>query len=183
MNESKPVSYFGEYGGLNAIVSSPFFWAAVALCGIVSRYFMQPGWWEVVISVVPGLVGFSIAGVAIFISLANDALRSLIAGREPDEKESSPFIKFMAMFTHFIILQLGSFLFAFVAKALYQTTPVGSAALIEAINEYKNIFWLAGDLLFCYATFLTIALVLEIYRLARMIDEFETAHKKQPLVK
>lgn len=167
-------SYFSEYGGLNAIFLSPFFYLAVATTGVCSRYFTTPKWWDVVISVVPGLVGFSIAGVAIFISLGNDSLRGVFAGKEPGSSESSPFMKFMAMFTHFIVVQLIALLCAFCAKALYEVAPIVSDAAVANINVAKNSFWLLGGLCFCYAIFLSMSLAVEIYRLARMIDAYQS---------
>ncbi len=174
MKTDKPPSYFQVYGGLNSVAGSPYFWGAVATTLIASRFLTSPGWWDLVISVVPGLVGFSIAGVAIFISLGNDSLRAVFAGRCPGESEPSPFMKFMAMFTHFIVIQLIAFLFAYLAKTLFESPAVNSPDLLNLINRAKNFFWLVGGLFFSYALFLSMALALEIYRLARMIDGFQT---------
>ena len=180
MKTTKPLSYFQVYGGLNAIGTSPYFYGALLVAVIASRYLSKPGWWDLVISAVPGLVGFSIAGVAIFISLGNDALRSIFAGRLPGETGPSPFMKFMAMFTHFIVVQLVAFVLAFVAKAIYESPAIKVPALVEVVNGGKPVFWFMGGLAFSYAVFLSMALALEIFRLARMIDEFQTKRNLPP---
>lgn len=166
--------YFEAYGGLNALVKSRFFWSAMLVTAICSKFFTAPKWWELALSVVPGLVGFSIAGVAIFVSLGSDALRSKIAGKIPGETVESPFMSFMAMFTHFIVIQLLALLVAFVAKALYDATPLASNPLAGLVDDLRGPFWLFGGLCFTYAIFLCFALAVEIYRLASMIDEYQT---------
>lgn len=171
---SKKSSYFSEYGGINSILLSPFFYLALAATVVSYHYFTTPKWWDVVISVIPGLVGFSIAGVAIFISLGNDSLRAVFAGRDAGSTESSPFMKFMAMFTHFIVIQLIALLCAFTAKAMFEVEPVWSSILVNQINAGKDPFWLFGGFCFFYSIFLSMSLAIEIYRLARMIDEYQS---------
>lgn len=170
--------YFVEYGGWNSVFASKYFYAAAAVSGLGFWYFQQPKWWDLVTSVVPGLVGFAIAGVAIFVSLGSDALRSIIAGKEPGSKDSSPFIAFMAMFTHFIMVQLIALVLALVAKFFYETTAPPSAALVEVGVTLRPLFWWLGGLFFCYAVMLCLSLATEIFRLATMIDDFQTRENK-----
>ena len=167
--------YFEVYGGLNSLVKSKYFWCAIALTLVCSRFFLTPSWWELATSVIPGLVGFSIAGVAIFVSLGSDSLRAVIAGKEPGDTEESPFVQFMAMFTHFIVVQLAALIFALVADALYSAKPIANNPLADLAESIRPPFWLLGGLLFLYAIFLCIALAVEIYRLATLIDRFQTA--------
>jgi hypothetical protein len=166
--------YFEAYGGLNALAKSRYFWGAVAITGVCSRYFTTPKWWDLSIAFVPGLVGFSIAGVAIFVSLGSDQLRARIAGKMPGEKEESPFMSFMAMFTHFIVIQLVALVAAFIAKAFYEARPLGQNPLAELSDSLREPFWLFGGLAFTYAILLCTALAVEIYRLASMIDDYQT---------
>ncbi|MBN5078242.1 hypothetical protein JY424_01035 [Stenotrophomonas maltophilia] len=170
--------YFVEYGGWNSVFASKYFYAAAAVSGLGFWYFQQPKWWDLVTSVVPGLVGFAIAGVAIFVSLGSDALRSIIAGKEPGSNDTSPFIAFMAMFTHFIMVQLIALVLALVAKFFYETTAPPSAALVEVGVTLRPLFWWLGGLFFCYAVMLCLSLATEIFRLATMIDDFQTRENK-----
>lgn len=166
--------YFETYGGLNEIAKSRYFWGAVALTCLCFRYFREPEWWSLVLNVVPGLVGFSIAGIAIFVSLGSDKLRASIAGKVPGKDETSPFIDFMAMFTHFIVVQLLALIVAVVSKALYESQVIACGLCMEISEAMKGPFWFLGGLLFIYATLLCVALALEIFRLSEMIDEFQT---------
>lgn len=167
-------AYFEVYGGLNSVVRSPYFWAAGAMTALCAGFFAQAGWWDLAIAVVPGLVGFSIAGIAIFISLGSDKLREVIAGREEGSAEPSPFMLFMSMFTHFIVVQLIALLVALTSKMLY-----GAAALdpnpFEGLAEVLRLpFWILGGFALTYAVFLSISLATEIFRIARIIDEIQT---------
>lgn len=171
--------YFEAYGGLNAIVASGYFWVAVVLTALCYKYFGKADWWGLVLDVIPGLVGFSIAGVAIFVSLGSDKLRASIAGKVPGNDDSSPFVDFMAMFTHFIVVQLLALLVAVVSKALYNSPVAPSGMYVEFAEALKGPFWFVGGLLFIYATLLCVALALEIYRLAEMIDQFQTRENER----
>lgn len=173
--------YFREYGAWNSVFSSKYFYAAVAISCLGYWYFQQPKWWDLVTSVVPGLVGFAIAGVAIFISLGSDALRSIIAGKVPGEDKPSPFIAFMAMFTHFIVVQLAALVVAILAKFFYETSNPPSVGLVQASLHLKPVFWWFGGLLFCYAVTLCLSLAVEIFRLATMIDDFQTSENERIL--
>lgn len=167
--------YFRAYGGLNALVQSRYFILAAVTSVMCWRYFTSPKWWDIVLSIVPGLVGFSMAGVAIFVSLGSDSLRAVIAGKKKGESDESPFMSFMAMFTHFIVVQLLALIAAFLSKAMFEGRPIQIAVLVELVNEFKNPFWVFGGFCFLYAMFLCVALAVEIYRLASMIDDYQTA--------
>lgn len=172
--------YFEAYGGLNALVKSRYFWSAIGITVVCSRYFTTGKWWDLSLAVVPGLVGFSIAGVAIFISLGSDALRSRIAGKLPGEREESPFMAFMAMFTHFVVVQLLALLCAFIAKALFDAAPIANNPLSGIAEDLRGPFWLFGGFCFSYALLLCVALAIEIYRLASMIDDYQTHINQTP---
>lgn len=171
--------YFEAYGGLNALVKSKYFWAAVAITAVCSRYYTTAEWWNLSLSVVPGLVGFSIAGVAIFVSLGSDALRARIAGKAPGDDAESPFMAFMAMFTHFIVIQLLALIAAVIAKAFYDARPIVANPLAGLAADLQAPFWLFGGLCFTYAILLCVALAVEIYRLASMIDAYQTYLNRQ----
>jgi len=166
--------YSDDYGGLDVLVASKYFWLSVVAAIVCSRYFGAPGWWDLVLGVVPGLVGFSIAGVAIFVSLGSDKLRASLAGAMPNKVETSPFIDFMAMFTHFIVTQLIALVVAIVSKALYQSPISAASPLVSYAEPFKEPLWWLGGFFFIYAVLLCVALAVEIYRLATIIDDFQT---------
>lgn len=78
------------------------------------------------------------------------------------------------MFTHFVVVQLIALLCAFVAQALYDARPIANNPLAGLASDLRGPFWLLGGLLFCYALSLCTALAIEIYRLANMIDQFQS---------
>jgi hypothetical protein len=166
--------YFAEYGGWNSVFASRYFYAALAVSGLGYWYFQRPNWWDLVMSVIPDLVGFAIAGVAIFVSLGSDSLRSTIAGKEPGSEKSSPFIAFMSMFTHFVMVQLIALVVALLAKFFYETENPPFKFMLDVGVQLRSCFWWLGGLFFSYAVMLCISLAIEIFRLSTMIDEFQT---------
>ena len=173
-------SYFDVYGGFNSVFRSKYFFGAIAMTIVLGRYFTSAGWWDLSVAVIPGLVGFSIAGVAIFISLGSDKLREVIAGRRKGSTVPSPFLKFMAMFTHFIVIQLMALVFALGAKAFYEAAPWEANFMAPMTYAIREPFWLVGGLFFSYAVLLCVALAIEIFRLAWMIDEHQSVENELP---
>ncbi|MEB1524295.1 hypothetical protein VDQ97_04805 [Xanthomonas campestris pv. campestris] len=108
------------------------------------------------------------------VSLGSDALRSTIAGKVPGSCDQSPFIAFMAMFTHFVMVQLIALVLALLAKFFYETLKPPFATLVEIGFMLKPFFWWLGGLFFSYAVMLCLSLGTEIFRLATMIDDFQT---------
>lgn len=172
--------YVRAYGGINSLLSSYYFWISIAITIICSEFFISPNWWDISISIIPDIVGFSIAGVAIFISIGSDELRSKISGRLPGETDESPFISFMAMFTHFVMTQLAALLIAIISKLLYSLRPPDFSFLTNISEAIKPVFWLLGGFTFIYSLLLCMALVLEIFRLSFMIDDYQTRINSLP---
>ncbi len=176
MAEGAP-SYFKVYGGWRAIFRSYFFYAGVSAAVLGWSFFSKANWWDTVISVVPGMVGFSIAAVAIFFSLSGSELRKILAGE--DAGESSAFMDFMAMFTHFIVVQVIALSLALLSKFAYAVPSPPAKCCQEIVEILRAPFWLAGGIVFCYGIALCFAVAVEVYRIARIVDAYQTACNKQ----
>jgi hypothetical protein len=72
------------------------------------------GWHQIVIDVVPSMLGFSMGGMAIVLAFATSKSFSILA--ENGAKDSF-FIKLIAAFFHFILVQAGAILVVVLAKA------------------------------------------------------------------
>lgn len=170
-------SYFKVYGGWKSIFTSPYFYGGVAATVIGLSFFQKAQWWDTVLSVVPGMIGFSIAAVAIFFSLSGSELREILAGEE--DGESSAFMDFMAMFTHFIVVQVVALSLGLLSKFAYATSPVPVSCIRDVVEVLRIPFWLIGGVVFCYGIALCFAVAVEVYRIARIVDDFQTASNKQ----
>src|SRR5699024_306750 len=104
---------WSAYGGIKALLLSPYFHAAVILTAVTAPTWMHPSWWELPIRVMPSVLGFSLGGYAIWLAIGDRRFRELIAGEGRGEK-TSPFMMVNAAFVHFIILQFLSILYAIV---------------------------------------------------------------------
>lgn len=100
--------YWSLYGGLTGLLLSPYLWCAVLLAWLCS-----PLWLTVerdgtragivlALAIVPALMAFTLAGMAIVLALSGK--RFIDAIRE-DGAEKSLFMKVVALFFHFLLVQ------------------------------------------------------------------------------
>lgn len=176
-------AYWRINGGFRDLVASPYFGAALLLCIPTLPQWTQPGWWDVALQVLPGVLGFSIGGFAIFLAFGDPQFRSLIAGSVEGQTARSPYIKFCATFSHFIVVQVAAILLALVSKS----TPLASLSLEGAVGATAGVLaavWYGlGFFAFLYALLLSIAVVLNIFMLAHTYDAFHTRLRAQALAK
>ena len=129
--------YWRVYGGWKALLSSIYFWLSAAIT--LACY---PLWSEVsstdggrpvtdtLLTIVPALMAFTLAGMAIILALSGS--RFIKAIRE-DGRDDSLFMRVVAFFFHFILVQSLALL----------------AALVSA--SYPSVDWLAGGAFFLAA--------------------------------
>ncbi len=169
-----PYKYVGEsigrywkiYGGWHALLYSPYFHLSLIISLICYPvwYVEHEGWawFNLCISVIPNLVGFTLGGYAMILAFGNEKFRSLLAGAG-DNGEASPFMIVNATFIHFIVMQILSLLIA----------------LIEIGWAIKTgVFAFIGFTIFVYALLTGIAAAFAILRLAGWFDEFITKQNK-----
>jgi hypothetical protein len=167
--------YWRSYGGLKAILGSPFFHASLLLTAVTFRLWMpgQP-WYDMVIGVMPNLLGFTIGGFAIFLAFGDEKFRALIAGS--DNGTTSPFLNLCVTFLHFVLIQMATLIVAICGKALAFDLPdyLGGAPVSYWFGTF---FGAIGFGLFLYSITLGAAAGMAIFRAARYFDAFQS--KKQ----
>lgn len=159
-------TYWKVYGGRHALLCSPYFHISVItslICHPVwSGEHKDWAWFNICISVIPNLVGFTLGGYAMLLAFGNEKFRALLAG-DDDDGEPSPFMKVNATFIHFIIMQMLSLFIA----------------LIELGWSIKTgVFAFIGFTVFIYALSTAIAAALAILRLAGWFDHFMKSQKE-----
>jgi len=167
------LKYWRGYGGTSAVLTSPFFHAAVVLSFFAILDPVNGVWVERSQSITPSMLGFTLGGYAIFVSFGDDAFKRAIAGTKNGEE--SPLSKFNNTFFHYIFVQsmaLTSSLFS--ESALRIRNPL-------ITNDPRPILeWLVGVsaflvssvtiVLFFYSVFLSIAAAMAIRDLVSAYD-------------
>lgn len=115
--------YWKSYGGLDALISSPYliisFVIAGILCGVCYAFvdYSKVDFFGIILSVIPSVLGFTLAGYAILMSFGSEKFLKAISGKFEDG-EPSPFMRANGTFVHFIILQLLALFVGLIGKFL-----------------------------------------------------------------
>ena len=144
------------YGGWYALITSPYLFFALLVSFIT--YFRWSAitndkWFDVVLSVMPDMLGFTFAGFAILLAFSND-IRTILCGSKTDKP--SPFMNNVIAIVHFLIIQ---------------TLSLSFAAIIKPFEITSGFLVLFGVFLFYYAIFLALAAILALLRIASYIDK------------
>lgn len=108
--------YWKAYGGFSALVRSPYLHFSILLSAACYPLWKEAEWVDLVISVTPSVLGFSLGGYAILLAFGDDKFRGAVCGRNPDGSES-PFMRANAAFIHFITVSTMSLIYGIIAKS------------------------------------------------------------------
>lgn len=165
--------YWKAYGGINALIKSPYAWSSLILTVVLYPAWSQPGWWTDVISIMPNLLGFSLGGYALWLSIGDDSFKKAIMG--PGKNGStSPYMQVNATFAHFIILQLTALITAIIAKTFYfkldKSNPLFPITQTLEFQIACMAGYSIGYFLFIYALFTALAATLALFRVSSWYD-------------
>lgn len=168
-SESIFVRFWKAYGGFSPIFKSTYFILAVALNLFCWGLWSEPNWWDLVFSVIPNLLGFTLGGFAIFVGFGDEKFTSSLAEPETDPTTPSVYREFCATFVHFIIVQVAALLLAVISKGMYFQTDWPQWA-VTAI-KIGNVFWGAICFnVFLYALTSVLAIGFHVFRIANMYE-------------
>ena len=129
--------YWKAYGGWSGLFRSPYIYVSIVITVALSGLWLECNdagervWAPLALSVLPSLVSFSLGALAIVFAMTSGVYLKLIHG---EGDENSTFMRLIAVFFHFILVQIFAILFAL------------------AVEAYSNIVLSAiGFWLFCYA--------------------------------
>lgn len=165
--------YWHAYGGSQALLKSPYFHCAlILLLPLTASTWLAPDWWNDPISVLPNLLGFSLAGFAIFIGFGDNDFRELMATPDRDDNGPTVYLAVCATFVHFIVVQVLAFLYAFLSKGLFFYCK-----LLDPIRDsvLPVLNWINGAVgygLFIYALVSIVAATMHVFRIAKMYSSF-----------
>jgi len=166
--------YWDAYGGMSAIISSPYLHAAFLFTLLMTGTCLTPGWWEQVISVMPNLTGFTLGGFAIIVTFGDDDFKKVVYTKF-DEEEHSFVATIGATFVHFVLLQVLSLILALASKSTffvlnehsraYQALQVCTSDVTQLLVVCRSFWWFISYGIFLYALLTTIAATFAIFRL------------------
>lgn len=183
--------YWAAYGGLGAILCSPYMHAAFIATLLSPAYWLDnwqsvatpvlaPGWATTSISVLPNLIGFALGGYAIWLGFGDDQFRALISQRRKTSK-ASPYLEVSATFAHFILVQLIALMAGIIGLATNRTpSEIWASRVLLDWGVPAEFFykWLApvghalGFFLLVYALTAAVAATLAVFRVATWFDTY-----------
>lgn len=173
-------TYWRLYGGWAALLSSPYLHVSILVTLLSFNAWTQPEWWSLAIGISPTIIGFSLAGLAVFFGMGEGGFQNIIAYRADDE-ETSPFIDIVVALVHFIVWQLLSLIFAITAKSLNFVWVDAPSWFKAALPFITPVGWGIGYVLFVYSILLVLATTFSLLRAARWFEEYVTdKENKEP---
>lgn len=156
--------YWDIYGGWMALVRSPYLHAAILFTLLAYPIWRDTknDWTDLVMSVTPSILGFSLGGYAILFAFGDEKFRLAISGPDADGSPS-PFMNVNASFVHFLVVNVLALLLAILARAWIKD---GSCLM---------------GLVFCvfsYSVFAALATVMSIFSVASWSDAYAGKVKK-----
>lgn len=182
--------YWHAYGGWAAFINSRYVHASLLTNAVLFHLWTNAGWWDLVLSTLPNLLGFTLGGYAILVGSGDERFGSLLRRAKAGQTEAkvSIYLSASATFAHFILVQLSALLLALVAKGLYFS--IGIEGWVEKTISSPNAFWTTLAILRCaiwfafhwvfiYALTLALAASFAIFKLTRWRQDFEDAEAEQ----
>lgn len=170
--------YWQTYGGARELFKSPFLYFALLLVPLTAGIWSKEGWWEDVLSILPNLMGISLAAFTLFLGAGSEKFRMVIAGSDSDDVKSgekplpSPFVKTASVFLHFLIVQFIAIILAFIAKSLYELPPMRWFVPFNDVATW--LFWGGAFFAFLYALSVVLAASFAVFEIVGWFDLYVT---------
>lgn len=171
--------YWKAYGGIGALLRSPYLhFTALLLLPVTINTWAAGEWWKDPIAALPNLLGFSLAGFAMFIGFGDERFRELLA--EPEDNPSQPtiYVGLCSTFVHFIVVQVLAFIWAYLSQSLNYVSDVMDPirAWLPFLNALNGG---VGYGLFLYALMSILAATMHVFRISTMYANYKKAGKKK----
>ena len=155
--------YWKLYGGWKELFLSPYFHLAILVTAISSPVWVTDNgakiWPDAAINILPNLMGFSIAGMTVFLAFSHPKTMEMIT--EGEEKQSY-FVTVVASFFHFILIQTLALIVGFIGK------------------HYSNhVLSGLGVLLLSYAIFVGLAMAMQLLHTSQIINSVISLLRKK----
>lgn len=170
--------YWATYGAFRELCMSPFAHVALVVTLICFPIWWAGQWWATSLTVVPSVLGFSIAAFALLLGVGDDRFKQLL-GRDKKNGKSSTLKNTSAGFMHFIVVQVLAIIFALVGSAqpimkLLSFFPSFDHASSFAyfLGGLSKTFRFVGFFLLAYSLLTALAATLNIFTLATLFSKY-----------
>lgn len=160
-------------GGTGAILKSFEFRVALAVSLLCWPAWLEPGWWESAISILPSLLGFTLGGFAIFLGFGSDQFKELIARKEEAKSE---YLSVSSVFLFIVTIQVIGLLYAIVCESVWVPTPALLKPVIPVLPYLNYMAWFIGFFLLVLGIVLSLRAALRIFRISRWYNSFLVAN-------
>jgi hypothetical protein len=163
---------FGLYGGPRAFFTSTYTWSAAFLTILMWRSALTGQWAQSALSIMPNVLGFSIAAVAVLTVIGDDQFRVRMARVHTFRDDESDLVVSLASFIWFISVQVSAIVLALVFSAkpfpsrCYMPPQIEQCRSMDAMTNGLVSF--AGTFLTVYALLLVIGSTFHTFHLFRL---------------
>jgi hypothetical protein len=158
--------YWNIYGGWKALVTSSYLHLALLITAALYPLWyncdQSPAWVDLTVNIMPSLMGFSIAGMAVMLAFSHPQTLGVIT----EGKEKSFFLGTIVNLIHFVVVQTTALTLAVVGKAYH--------------HWVLNLF---GTAVMIYAILLSIAAACQLFNTARIMNAAAAAETKRSQTK
>lgn len=170
--------YWEYYGGIKAVLVSGYFWVSFFITVISYKFWLEPTWHDKFLGIFPSLLGFSLAGYAVWLTLGDPTLKKILS-KKKQNGDPSTFLVINASFIHFIIMQLFAFIGLFFLETnsllsiIDQLSPGLNNCMNAAINYIGKVFNCFIFFLCIYSIFSMLAAVFGLFAIAQAMDKLQ----------
>ncbi|WP_132864820.1 hypothetical protein [Stenotrophomonas sp. ATCM1_4] len=172
--------YWSRYGRWSGLLTSPFFVAALILTAVCGPFWWSSTWWNLTISLIPAVLGFSVAAFALLMSIGDDSFK-LKFGQVRTGNKQSALGSVSTAFFHSIVIQILALGFALVGGARVVSSLLGVAPWLMQYDVVAffllvaaKLFRALGFFLVAYALTSSLAAAMTIYRLSSIYSTHAT---------
>lgn len=162
-------------GGLSALLDSFDFRFALGISLLCWPAWLESGWWENTISVLPSLLGFTLGGFAIFLGFGSDQFKELIA---QENEAKSEYLSVSSAFLFIVSVQVIGLLYAIICEALYVPGPDWLVPLTSVLSKLNPLAWFVGFFLYVFGIVLSLRAAIRIFRVSRWYNSFLVSNSR-----
>lgn len=161
---------YKSYGGIQALFLSSYFYMAVAISLLSWRAVVFGTWVEITKSILPNLVGFSIAAYALLFSVLDRDQRQALRKPSAAIGGRSPLLVLASSITHAILIQI----LALLSAIVFWSEPFPYVSCADKLGLWVNIITSSvGMFLTSYGIILVMAAALSLFRLLILVPSSE----------
>jgi hypothetical protein len=168
---------FQSYGGWRALANSAYLRIALGLSLLAWPYVVTEKWVSSAVTILPALIGFSVAAYAIFFVILNEEDRRKLSRPMPSDPVRSPLSMLLSTISFAVLIQLTALIYAII----FDGKPFPTLQAFSGLYKYTNMFFSAiGILLLMYGLTLVAATVLTLFRLVGIKSKVSSATPPNP---